>query len=86
MTTNPPKAHPDAQFILSAAALSSAAPHEWAAFLASFDALVSRRCEDVVRSPADTIFINQGRAQALQHLADTLRTCRAAAEKITRGR
>lgn len=56
-----------------AAELASRAPEDWQLFIESLTAHVDEARDNCIRSPLDMLQINQGRAQALTAILQTLR-------------
>ena len=68
--------------ILRAAKVARRAPEEWANFLAEFQNYADARRDQCVSSPADTIFVAQGRAQQCASLLRLFEECVRAADQL----
>lgn len=68
--------------IMKSANLAQSAPREWSDFLAALETYSDALRRQCVSSPADQIFINQGRARQCEELLLDLRTCVQTAGKI----
>lgn len=71
---------------LRAAELARRAPPEWQRFLEALHDLSNHRRDECVSSPADSLFIAQGRARESASLLRTLETCLKTADQIAEKR
>lgn len=74
------------QIALRAATVARRAPEEWGELLEALKNLTTHRRDECVSSPADTIFISQGRAREAASLLRMFETCLKTADQITEKR
>lgn len=74
------------QLALRAASLARRAPDEWGEFLIALETLTNHRRDECVSSPADSLFIAQGRARESASLLRMLEGCLKTADQITEKR
>jgi hypothetical protein len=73
---------PEETLIFKAAALAQRAPQEWSDLLATLELRSDKLRRQCVSSPADLVFMNQGRARECDELVLLLKTCVQTAGKI----
>lgn len=71
---------------LRAAELARRASPEWQRFLEALQQLSNHRRDECVSSPADSLFISQGRAREAASLLRMLESCLKTADQITEKR
>jgi len=71
---------------LRAAEVARRAPQEWGRLLEALQNLTNHRRDECVSSPADSLFIAQGRAREATSLLRMLETCLKTADQITEKR
>lgn len=76
----PPNSKND--LILAAASLSRTTPELWQNFLKAMAVYTEQHRNNVIMSPLPELPVNQGRAQSLSSLLDTLKSCETDADKI----
>lgn len=72
----------DTKFIHVTAALSRAAPQEWAAFLDAYRLYSFKLINDCISSPLDLLPVIQGRAQQVREMQDHLEKSAERADQI----
>jgi hypothetical protein len=70
----------------AAARLARTSPESWGQFVSAFEAFTAETTTQCVQSPIDELQRNQGRAQAITRLQNTLSTCRQIADKHERNK
>jgi len=71
---------------LRAASVARGAPQEWGELLEALQQLTTHRRDECVSSPAETIFISQGRAREAASLLRMFESCLKTADQITEKR
>jgi len=71
---------------LRAAELARRSPHEWARFVEALTMLTNHRRDECVSSPADSLFLAQGRARESASLLRWLEMCLKTADQIAEKR
>lgn len=71
---------------LRAAELARRSPEEWQRFLEALQSLSHHRRDECVSSPADSLFLAQGRARESASLLRLLETCLKTADQIAEKR
>ena len=74
------------QVILRAASVARRSPEEWSALLEALQLLSNHRRDELVSSPADNVYIAQGRAREASSLLRMFETCLKTADQITEKR
>lgn len=71
---------------LRAAELARRAPSEWQRFIEALQNLTNHRRDECVSSPADSLFLAQGRARESASLLRTMEACLKTADQIAEKR
>ncbi len=74
------------EIALCAARVARRAPEEWGALIAALKSLSDHRRDECVSSPADAVFIAQGRARESASLLRMFETCLKTADQIAEKR
>lgn len=73
--------HPTEELAVKAATLARNAPMEWQAFLKQLAVYNEVHRNNLIKSPIAELPVNQGRAQSMSTLLDTLSNCIEIADK-----
>lgn len=68
--------------VLRAASLARSAPREWNEFVTAFRNLTEHRRDECISSPADNVFVAQGRAREAASLLRLMEHCLKTADQI----
>ena len=74
------------ELTLRAAEVARRAPPEWSRLIEALRIITTHRRDQCVSSPADTVFILQGRAREAASLLGVFETCVKAADQIAEKR
>lgn len=74
------------QIALRAASVARRAPEEWSTLIEALHHLSNHRRDELVSSPADNVYIAQGRAREASSLLRMFETCLKTADQITEKR